>query len=208
MRLNKKIKYIVFAFLCMSVSPLMIFADCDYQRQAELSRLASNVQLSYLYNDKDFTIFMTNLTDDLYVVDDYGRTYYGAGEKTFHYYSGTVNFNIYSNDANCRGEMLLTKTITLPTLNIYASREECQRYPNFEYCQKWGNFTFDDDQFDTALNNYEQKLNKKIQEKASTKKDFLQIIVEELHKNIFMFIFIGFVLLIYIIYCLLKKRRR
>ena len=43
------IKYVVFTFICMIFVPLVSYADCDYQREAELSRIASNVQINYTY---------------------------------------------------------------------------------------------------------------------------------------------------------------
>ena len=71
----KKIKYVLFTLICMCVTPLITHAECDYQRQAELARLASNVQLTYTYNsDSGFQVIMTNLTSDLYAVNNYGQT--------------------------------------------------------------------------------------------------------------------------------------
>ena len=64
----KQIKYVIFALMCMCVTPLITHAECDYQRKAELSRMASNVQFSYTYDENiDFTVNITNIIDDIYV---------------------------------------------------------------------------------------------------------------------------------------------
>lgn len=143
-------KYMFFALTCMCVMPLVTHAECDYQRQAELSRLASNVQFAYTADIGDkiaFDLTVTNLTDDLYMVDSYGN--YFTGEETTLTYSGadmsgfgsgeTVTFIIYSNDANCYGTKILTKYITFPEYNLYSNMDECTNNPTFKYCQFWLN---------------------------------------------------------------------
>ena len=94
----RHIKYVICALICMCVTPTFVHAKCDYQRQAELSRIASNVQVAYTYDSVEFTVFVSNLTSDLYITDNYGREYYGDGkEKVFKFASGTVNFDTFHN---------------------------------------------------------------------------------------------------------------
>ena len=59
-----RVKYVICALICMCVTPTFVHAKCDYQRQAELSRIASNVQLAYTYDSTEFTVFVSNLTID------------------------------------------------------------------------------------------------------------------------------------------------
>ena len=161
----KKIKYVFFAVICMCVTPLVTHAECDYQRQAELSRLASNVQMSYTYdvaNGVNFTLYMTNLTNDVYIVDEFGNTFSGVGEKSMLYSSSNVSgfqqgkqvgFEIYSNDNNCKDYLIMTKYINFPKFNAYSTLDECKQHPNFKYCQMWvdtGSITYD--QFIDELN--------------------------------------------------------
>ena len=66
-----RVKYVICALICMCVTPTFVHAKCDYQRQAELSRIASNVQVAYTYDSVEFTVFVSNLTSDLYITDNY-----------------------------------------------------------------------------------------------------------------------------------------
>lgn len=204
----RKIKYLFFTLICMFVVPLMANAECDYQRQAELSRLASNVQLAYTYNGTDFTIYMTNLTSDLYAVNDYGRVIQGGAEKTFNAYSTTVSYNIYSNDKNCYGEQLLTKTISLPSINFYSFYDECKQYPNFKYCQKWGELAISEQEFKEAIADYKDTLKARNKDNIKEKSSFWDIVIDVLENNMIMFIIFGSVILIFLIYVFIKRRQR
>lgn len=163
----KKIKYVIFVFICMCVTPLITHAECDYQRLAELSRLASNVQFSYTYDLSQgltFTLYVTNLTNDIYVIDDYGNRFYGLGEKSLLYSAADVSgfqngdriaFNFYSNDNNCKNEAITTRYVSFPYYNAYSTLEECQLHPNFKYCQVWMDVTgVNYEKFTSELNKY------------------------------------------------------
>lgn len=161
----KQIKWVIFALMCMCVTPLITHAECDYQRKAELSRIASNVQLSYTYDSNyHFNIIITNITDDIYIsYFDPGRLtdvkLSGAGEKNIGVTSGaSLKFEIFSNDSSCNGDLLLTKYITVPVYNSFNSYDECQKYPNFKYCQLWLNTSITNEQFDNAFSQYTTEL--------------------------------------------------
>ena len=155
----KRFGYVIFTLFCMCVTPLITHAECDYQRKAELSRIASNVQLNYTYdmsNGVIYTLYMTNLTDDIYVIDEYGNQFVGTGEKSLIYSSVDVSgfrsgdqtaFKFYSNDNNCKGELITTKYVNFLKHNSYSNLEECKQNPSFKYCQVW---------LDTSHINYEK----------------------------------------------------
>ena len=164
----KQIKYVIFALMCMCVTPLITHAECDYQRKAELSRMASNVQFSYTYDENiDFTVNITNIIDDIYV--SYfnpgtlsNKILNGVGEKSINIVSGTsLKFEIFSNDSGCKDDLLLTKYITVPFYNSFNSYDECQMYPNFKYCQLWLNTSITNEQFDNAFKQYISVIEKK-----------------------------------------------
>ena len=205
----KQVKYVLFTLICMCVTPLITHAECDYQRQAELARLASNVQLTYTYNSNSgFQVIMTNLTSDLYAVNNYGQTIYGGEEKTFNYSSGTISFDIYATDSSCSTGKLLTKSVTLPTLNAYSYYDECKQFPNFKYCQLWGDFSVTHDQFMKEFESYKEDVNASLTSADDGDSEVLEIILETLSNNAFMFIFLGCVIIIVVIYSRLKKRRK
>lgn len=204
----KQIKYVIFALMCMCVTPLITHAECDYQRKAELSRMASNVQLSYIYDaNYGFQVILTNLTNDLYTIDNYGNVIYGGKEHSFDFASGKISFDIYSSDSNCSGK-LTTKSIDLPTVNSFSYYSECNQYPQFKYCQLWGDFAISDEQFNVELKEYKNNINKKTYTK-NDKESVLDVVLDVFNKNLFMIIFFGIVIIVTVIIkivCLKRKK--
>ena len=212
----KQIKYVFFALICMCVTPLITHAECDYQRQAELSRLASNVQFSYNYDSNmNFTINITNVTDDIYVsyLNPSTLSYeslYGAGEKNIQVVSGTsLKFVIYSNDHNCPGEELMTKYITTPNYNVFSNYDECKQYPNFKYCQVWLSTSITHEQFQSEFNNYTKSVesNKKSQvDKSAFWDEIVTFFEDNTPILIFGAVLIGILIITIIVVKLLRRK--
>lgn len=156
-------KYLIIFIICFFLNPIISNAECSYERQAELSKIASNVQIAYSYeNDMGnpvFSVNIINITNDIYVLDNYGNSF-KTFESSFNYSKGTtVNFEIYSNDSSCYGEKLLTKYINIPEINQFALTEECEKYPTFKLCRLWldtSNISYDD--FRKSIENYSNKI--------------------------------------------------
>lgn len=205
----KQIKYVIFALICMCVTPLITHAECDYQRLAELSRLASNVQLSYTYSEENgFQITMTNLTNDLYATNIYGQRIDGGAERVFEAVSGSYNYDIYSNDSNCPGEFLLRKSINLPVRNSYSYYDECKQYPNFKYCQMWSNISVTHEQFMEELEQYKGNVEEMKDQLTTEKISIFDTLLEVLGANWFMFVFLGVVVLLTLIIFFVKKKHK
>lgn len=212
----KQIKYILFTLICIFATPLVTHAECDYQRQAELSRLASNVQFSYTYDSNmNFTINVTNITDDIYVSyfnpgNLLSETLSGSGEKNIQAGAGvTIDFEIYSNDSNCKGDKLLTKYVSTPSPNRFYQFDECKKYPNFKYCQLWLNTAIDINQFKEEFNKYEASLNQKDTNETSNSSvlDEILLFMED-HSFVLIFGFSLIILLIVTIIIIKVVRRR
>lgn len=205
--MGKKIKYLCFALVCSFMFPFIAHAECDYQRQAELSRLASNVQLAYLYNEETgFQVIMTNLTNDLYAKDIYGKIVAGGQENVFAYASGSYYFDIYSNDSNCPGLYLIRKTITLPVFNVYSLYDECKQYPNFRLCSYWGNLNISQEQFMSEFNTYKNRLENDINDfNEKNKTNIVDKLLDFLKENIAVIISLGVIVTLAIIVLIIKK---
>lgn len=163
----KHVKYFSFIILCMCVFPLYAHADCDYTRKAELNRLASNVQLSYGYvlngeNVPEFTVNLTNVVNDIYVVDNFGNTFYN--DSAVKYTFGTnITYTFYSRSNDCSNEMLFTKYLNLPTFNSYFNDPLCKNSTS-EYCELWtdtSELTYDDFEDNIQATTQEETKNKK-----------------------------------------------
>lgn len=170
--------YSLVLFFCMFIFPTFVHAECSYERTAELSRIASNVQLSYNYRLEyglEYDVHITNLTNDVYAMDNFGNVFTGNTDITKHYSyfdnitftaDEPINYNIYSNDDNCKGEYLLKKYINFPNYNVNSSSEDCKKYPDFKYCQVWSsNIGISPEKFKMELNKFINSNNLK-EEKA------------------------------------------
>lgn len=158
----KKLTYILTFVICILISPNISKATCDYSRQAELSKIASNIQFSTNYEviegtetSVSYIVTITNLTNDIYIVDNNGNRIIAAGEYNVNYNNPSKKtFNIYSNDNNCKGQKLLTKYVNLPVYNPYSDSTQCEENPNFKYCNMWEEININDDEFYEAYEQY------------------------------------------------------
>ncbi len=205
----KQVKYLIFTLICTFVFPMISHGECNYQRQAELSRIASNVKINYNYTVSDtsnlqFVINITNLTDDIYLLQDGLNIISGTGEKQISVdYGNSVKYDIYSNDSSCKGEYLLTKYITIPTVNSFADTNLCKTNPNFKYCQRWGSYSISYDELLNQFNLYKKKSEKK----SDSKNDTFQILIDYFNNNKFMLAFFGIVIVCTIIYYIFNKKK-
>lgn len=163
----KRIGYLLFAIVCIFFFPLVAHAECDYQRMSELNKIAGNVKFSYnivlsktpegLNKFEDSVINITNITNDIFVVDDVGGIFDFDGEYSY-LFSQDVEFKIYSKDPNCPDELLLTKYLETPRINSYYFMPECSDNLNFEYCKIWFNSNdVDSEEFNRKLSEYKKQ---------------------------------------------------
>ena len=159
-----KINCFIIFFVCLFSFPFIVSAQCNYEREAELSRIASNVQFSYNYVFEDdypvFTVNITNLTNDIYIVDNSGNIMDSAVEFNIPYrYKNKVKYDIYSKDGNCLNEKIVTTYVNFPLFNTFSKTEECKKNPNFSLCAVWANTTaYTKQDFDKLLKKYEQQM--------------------------------------------------
>lgn len=206
-----KIKYFIFTLIGICIFPFVAHADCDYQRQAELSRLASNVKISYSYeivnNLPKFKVNIINLTNDIYISD--GISNYYNQEIELSYNSGeSQTYTIYSNDQNCYGDFLTKKYINLPHYNSYHNTEECQLNPNFKYCQMWGDFKITTTQFQNELTQYKTEIENNEKTEINKISIFIDAILTILKTNKIMIIILLIISIITITCSIVTKKRR
>ena len=154
------IKYFIVAVILIILSPIKVNAACSYERVAELSRIAGNVQLSYTYNVENnkikYIVTLNNLTNDIYIIDQDKKVIRGVGEISFtSNASQNLRFTFYSNDSMCPKEKLLSKNLVLPYYNRRFVTSECKKNPGFAYCQLWFNSkSITNAEFKKSLNKY------------------------------------------------------
>lgn len=202
-------KYL-FVFLgSLFMFPLLTNAQCSYERQAELSKIAANVKFSYTYDTSNseptFTVYIANITNDIYVEDGYGEVFTKDTNKTYTH-GQSIDFYIYSRDNNCYGEKLMNQYITIPNFNVFSTYSECKNHPEFKYCQAWidaGN-EFSKDEFTAELNKYTKITNiQNVSKKTNSLEMFKQFVQN--NKITLIISLIAVVVLVIAIY--IKKRR-
>jgi len=128
---------------------------CGYNEQADLRKMASNIQTSYDYYEYEgnayFNVTLTNMNDRLYVVDTTtGRYYYynGTSEITINGYpaSSNIKYKIYPTKANCMSSYLVIKYVNLPDYNKYYLDPLCEG-KNYAICNKWSRNTLTYEEF-------------------------------------------------------------
>ena len=212
-------KYILVTIGIMFIIPFTVKADCSYEREAELSRIAANVQFSYTYTVDEngepiFTVNINNLTNDIYVKDSTGSGLFqpvisGTGEKKLSYAAGSsVTFDIYSNDSSCYGEKLSSMYVNLPQFNYYSTNEECQKYPDFKYCQVWLNTSITPTQFQNELTQYQGQID---DQTNTIKKQSIWVILKDFWNDnkVLIILVISCLIFIlgYVIYRFIKSRK-
>lgn len=132
-------------FVVLFTIPLSVKADCSYKDKVRLQKMAGNVSFGYRYNETKYSVIfeitVSNLTNEIYMIDRSTGRYYYANNEDFtlnNYQPGeTIRFDFYARDASCTKEKLFTNYVTLPAYNPYYTSDVCKGIEDFELCQKW-----------------------------------------------------------------------
>ena len=206
----KYVKYCIMFMIGMGILPLVTHAECSYERQAELSRIAGNVQFNYEYDlNQELMIETTisNVMPDIVVVDNESTVFTNFESKKRYYGGETIRYDIYSKDTSCGTDSLLTKYVNLPTFNQFSLLDECIKYPDFGYCQMWGDFGISYETFKKELSKYEKKLEANNKTKNEGEKFSLMVFFEE-NKVMIILMLIVLVMLIGLFILKTKKELR
>lgn len=207
-------KFVLVFLGSMFMFPALSNAQCSYERQAELSRIASNVQFSYNYlatsDQIQFLVNITNLTNDVYLKDSNGTVISGLGERQLNYFGGsTIRYDIYSKDSNCFNELISTKYIKLPNYNHFATYDDCKKNPDFELCTLWANNAdLSDEIFYEKLENNLKKTPTNINNESDHKNFFEQIKEEFINGHFTTIVIVSGTVLLLVIILVLKKVRK
>lgn len=143
---------------------------CSYNDKAALRKYASAVTTSYNYveenDDVKFSVTLTNLRDDLYIIDTTtGSTYYynGSPEITLDGYEpgSKLKFEVYTTRSECFETYLAIKYVNLPFYNKYYKDPLCEGKTN-SLCMKWQKVTLSYDEFTKALKEKEEEQQEEI----------------------------------------------
>lgn len=165
----KRIKVILFVFSLLVIMP-SVNAQCDYNEKSKLQSLAGNLNFSYNYIETDngidstvdFSITISNLIPELYVVDQTNvRVYnYNGGDIVIdgHKPGSTIQFIIYGNTENCMYTELITNYVTLPSYNRFYKDEVCRDITGYKLCNRWTKVDMSHSEFTKQVLEYKSQL--------------------------------------------------
>lgn len=166
--MKKKIIFILFILLFYKTSvSALTYGGCDTSVIARMKQVVANINISYDYkiiNDKVYyDVTISNLTNDIYVRDNYGnREYYNYnnGELVIpNIDNNSLSLRFNSNINDCRGLLLGTRYDQFPIFNKYYDDEVCKNMEDFLYCNKWTPKEYSYEEVQTAVKKYNEGLN-------------------------------------------------
>ena len=207
-KMNKKMKKLMMILMFFVLFlPIKTKAMCDYTKLANLKKLASNVNISYDYEDiasgVNFYVTISNINKKIYVKDVTNNRIFNSintpsGEVTISDFKSGESYKmeIYSDfDPSCYGELLNTTYINLPTYNPFYGDRICVGIEDYSLCQKWIKHDMTWKEYKKAINEYKETLNLKKQNEEINK-NFIEKIIDFVYNN---YILIGLGILIIVI---------
>ena len=163
--MKKKILIILFMLFILRINVNALkYGGCEYSDVSRMKQLVTNINVTYNYrivnNIAYFDITLTNLTNDMYVLDNVNKLkYYNIvnGELTiYNYTTDSVTFKIYSNKSECRDILLGSKYASLPIYNVYYNSDICKEMEGFSYCNKWVSKAYTYAEIEKAIYDYNE----------------------------------------------------
>lgn len=194
---------IVFLILLFAV-PFYVKADCTYNEKVRLQKLAGNVNFSYHYTETEhsiiFNITVSNLTSELYMIDQTTKKTYYANNEDFvieGYTPGsTVQFDFYVRDSSCETKSIFTNYVTLPSYNPYYKNEICKGIEEYKFCQKWLKHNMTYKEFYNNVLNYKTKEIEKVkEEEKKVKEEFDWAIVIDFWAKYYVYILLAIIII-------------
>lgn len=199
-------KRIIFLLILLLIIPKVNVKalNCQFSEIARLKKIASNVNISYDYVEKNnsvvFKVNLINLHKDLYFVDETDNKIYNYSKNELtlsKYKSGqTVKYTFYSTNPDCP-DPLVTLRVVLPTYNEFYKDPVCVGAETYSLCQKWSSHGLSYDEFVSKVTKYKETLNEEQTDDKTEKVEqnsFINVLISLL-TDYYIFIIIFFMIL-------------
>lgn len=198
-------------------------ASCSLSEENRLQNLASQVKVTYEYNDnayddygerikESFSLTITGLTEELYALEETTSTYFLYDKDNNiitkdGFASGSKTIKIYNTTGTC-SEELRKIYVSLPKYNDYADDPLCQDIDvtKFALCDKWYQFDVDYNTFVKRVTEYKAQLNQETEEIPIEPVEDTHPVLAFVQKYIVYIIAVFLVLIIGIVAVVHKKR--
>lgn len=172
----KRVFKLILLFALFAI-PEIVNASCDSTELYRLKQIANNVSYKYDYietksndgySDVTFTITVSNVFDELYVVLAKDDTSDETQKVLLNKSNNEVvvkdikpgtnqRFEIYaSSKSMCLNDKLSSFYVNIPSFNRFYSDTLCDNSKEHEYCKKWVNVRVSKEEFVKELTNYNE----------------------------------------------------
>jgi len=139
------LKKILIIYLLLLIIPFKVNAEeCSKEFKQNISKLASNIDITYQYIENDqFNFIIYNLPKNIVLEENvnYSQISNMNGETSVRsntFIGGAnVTFSMYYKGGECNTYLINMKTVKLPYYNEYWDKEICQNAKEYIYCQKF-----------------------------------------------------------------------
>ena len=221
----KKIKYILFTFLILSLSILSVNAECTKEEINTLKQEANKIKVTYKHlgaveteigtDYNRFKITVKNIDNDFKVYIPIYEVELEESNGTAEYELSTGNWTLEIYSEKCE-ESVRNISFRLPTFNKYSLDPLCEGIDGEEFrlCDKYLEYQVSYDTFKRKAEEYRstheiKKDNNKNTEEHSSVKVILNKMLEFMtNYQIYILIVLGVLLLIFIIIIVTKKKKK
>lgn len=221
----KKIKYILFTFLILSLSILSVNAECTKEEINTLKQEANKIKVTYKHlggietaigtDYSRFKITVKNIEDDFSIyIPAYGIELEKNNEMA-EYELGTGNWTLEVYSEKC-DERVHSISFRLPTFNKYSLDPLCEGIDgeDFSLCGKYLEYEVSYDTFKRKVEEYKKAHEvKKVEPKKDEEQFSIKMIINKvlefiINYQIYIIIILGVLLLLLIIIIIVKKKKK
>lgn len=158
----KHVKSILFILLLL-LPFTSVKAECSSTEVSKLRKIANNVNVSYVFYESrnaTYDVTISNLTTEIYLMEALTNKKYSYNSKNkdvviSNVKAGTVlKLEIYATKKNCYDDKLTSKTVVLPTYNLYYKDPLCEQAKDHPLCQRFTKTGITEDEFRKIINDY------------------------------------------------------
>ena len=183
----KRVYALIVIIISFMFIPSRVSASfCDYTELARLKNIASNINMSYNYSEKNedaiFNITFSNFKEGIKMIDATNNlTYRYDVNKQFEftldgYNDGkTYRFDIYAENTECESAKLLSLYANLPFYNKYYVNPICDEIESYNLCQKWYQHGLSNEEFIKRVKDYKTSLTIKHNENKTNTSQYIYI---------------------------------
>lgn len=221
----KKIKYILFTFLILSLSILSVNAECTKEEINVLKQEANKIKVTYKHlgavetkigtDYSKFKITVKNINNDFKVYIPIYEVELEESNGTAEYELSTGNWTLEIYSEKCE-ESVRSISFRLPTFNKYSLDPLCEDIDGekFQLCDKYLEYQVSYDTFKRKVEEYRSTHEiKKDDNKNAEEHSYMKVILNKLLEfmikyQIYILIVLGVLLLILIIIIVTKKKKK